>query len=436
MRPGHHHPQRPHRRDRDAGRPAPPHPHVDRGRAGTPPDWAGRAARRPRPRDLRDCTSGARSTRASSMPCSPTSPSAGVRTLVSRPPTLEELFLRHYEPAAPGVAAESLAGTGALVRLALRRDRAVLPAVLLALVGTAAFSASATVDLYPTVEARVHAAQTSNATPALVALYGRIYDETSIGAISPHQDEQPRRVDGRRARRAPRHPAHPQRGGGRPARARRCHRRRPVRPAHRGAGRRRPGQRRASARSPPSASSPPGCRRSGPLAFGLSWAATGLAFAGVGAIAAQLTPSTAGGHRHRDRCHRRAPTSCGPSATSSATTARAGSRGCRRIGWAQQVRAYAGDRWAVLFLLLVFAAVAVAVAFGSPAGATSVRGCWPDRPGPGHRPGATCRRRSAWPGGCSAACCSPTPSRFALVGVVIGATATGRRRPARQRGGP
>ena len=28
--------------------------------------------------------------------------SAGVRTLISRPPTLEELFLRHYEPAAPG----------------------------------------------------------------------------------------------------------------------------------------------------------------------------------------------------------------------------------------------------------------------------------------------------------------------------------------------
>ena len=27
---------------------------------------------------------------------------AGVRTLTSRPPTLEELFLRHYEPAAPG----------------------------------------------------------------------------------------------------------------------------------------------------------------------------------------------------------------------------------------------------------------------------------------------------------------------------------------------
>ena len=41
------------------------------------------------------------------------------------------------------------------------------------------------------------------------------------------------------------------------------------------------------------------------------------------------------------------------------------------------------------------------------------------------RPDATCRRRSAWRGGSSAACCSPTPSRFALLGVVIGATAKG-----------
>ena len=29
---------------------------------------------------------------------------AGVRSLTSRPPTLEELFLRHYEPESPEVA--------------------------------------------------------------------------------------------------------------------------------------------------------------------------------------------------------------------------------------------------------------------------------------------------------------------------------------------
>ena len=56
----------------------------------------------------------------------------GVRTLVSQPPTLEELFLRHYDKTVParrpgGGAMTTLTGTGSLIRLILRRDRLMMP---------------------------------------------------------------------------------------------------------------------------------------------------------------------------------------------------------------------------------------------------------------------------------------------------------------------
>lgn len=76
-----------------------------------------------------------------------------------------------------------LAGTGALVRLALRRDRVMLPAWILVFAATAAFSAGATVEPYPSATSRIEAARTLNSSQALVALYGRIYDPSSVGAI-------------------------------------------------------------------------------------------------------------------------------------------------------------------------------------------------------------------------------------------------------------
>lgn len=74
--------------------------------------------------------------------------------------------------------------TGALVRLALRRDRIMLPAWILGLAVLAVSSAAAAEGLYPTVDSRVHAAEAANNTPALLALYGRVYDPTSLGGIS------------------------------------------------------------------------------------------------------------------------------------------------------------------------------------------------------------------------------------------------------------
>ncbi|MGZ4509576.1 MAG: hypothetical protein ACXVX0_20220, partial [Blastococcus sp.] len=78
----------------------------------------------------------------------------------------------------------ALAGTGALVRLGLRRDRILLPSWLAVFVLMAASSAVATVDLYPSVAERMAAADAVNRSQALVAMYGRVYDPSSIGAIS------------------------------------------------------------------------------------------------------------------------------------------------------------------------------------------------------------------------------------------------------------
>src|SRR4051794_16268534 len=79
---------------------------------------------------------------------------------------------------------ETLVGTAPLTRLALRRDRWMLIAWVLGFAALAASSAAATVGLYSDAASRVEAAKTINASAALVALYGRIYDEASLGAVS------------------------------------------------------------------------------------------------------------------------------------------------------------------------------------------------------------------------------------------------------------
>ena len=98
----------------------------------------------------------------------------------------------------------------------------------------------------------------------------------------------------------------------------------------------------------------------GSAAFGLAWAGVGLAFAAIAAVAAQLTTS--------------ARTAIAISAAILACVYvlravgdAAGQAGLRwltwlsPIGWAQQFRPYAGNRWWVLLITVGFA-VAVAVA--------------------------------------------------------------------------
>jgi ABC-2 type transport system permease protein len=77
----------------------------------------------------------------------------------------------------------ALVGTAELVRLALRRDRVMLPAWGLAIAGTVVATAASFADLYPTAAARARFASGIAENTATVALYGRVYD-SSIGGLT------------------------------------------------------------------------------------------------------------------------------------------------------------------------------------------------------------------------------------------------------------
>ena len=77
----------------------------------------------------------------------------------------------------------ALAGTGALARLAFRRDRIMLPAwvyVITVLIASNSYSLG---KLYPTAVARDALAVSGGRNPALVFLYGRFWGD-SLGAVS------------------------------------------------------------------------------------------------------------------------------------------------------------------------------------------------------------------------------------------------------------
>jgi polyether ionophore transport system permease protein len=77
----------------------------------------------------------------------------------------------------------SLAGTGTLVRLALRRDRVRLTVWTVALAGLTLGTASAFVKLYPTAASRQQFGVTIARSPALLALTGPAFDLSSIGGL-------------------------------------------------------------------------------------------------------------------------------------------------------------------------------------------------------------------------------------------------------------
>jgi ABC-2 type transport system permease protein len=78
----------------------------------------------------------------------------------------------------------TVSGTGLLVRHTLRRDRVLVSVWLLILLAACYASAAATAGLYPTEKEQVAAAETINASPAIVALYGPILDVHSLGELA------------------------------------------------------------------------------------------------------------------------------------------------------------------------------------------------------------------------------------------------------------
>ncbi|NEA33760.1 ABC transporter permease [Streptomyces sp. SID13031] len=272
------------------------------------------------------------------------------------------------------------AGTATLVRLALRRDRVILPVWIVVFVAMAAGSAKASIDLYPDVASRVSAANTSNSSPALVSLYGRIFDPTSLGEVSlfkltafgsllvgllaamlvvrhTRAEEESGRLELLSAGVLGRYAA-------------------------------------LTAALIVSVSTVivlglltavsligVGLATAGSFAFGLTWIAAGLAFAGVGALAAQLSEGAraANGITAIVLGVSYILRAVGDSATDGGTR---WVSWLSPIGWAQQIRAYAGDRWLValapLALLCLLVAAALALLRRRDVGAGLVR----PRPGP------------------------------------------------------
>ena len=256
-------------------------------------------------------------------------------------------------PPEPAGAAHELTGTLTLVRLALRRDRILLPVWVLVLAGVAASGAAATVELYPTEASRRAAAEAANSTPAVVALYGRIYDPNSLGGIGllkmsgfgavlvailmavlvirhTRTEEETGRMElmlaGVLGRRAPLAAALTVGW---------------VASVSVGV---------ATALGLVAA----GLGATGSWAFGLAWACAGIAFASVAAVAAQLTASA------------RAATGISMAVVGAAYLLRAAGDtrppdGARwlswlsPIGWSQQLRAFGGERWWVVLLPITFA---------------------------------------------------------------------------------
>lgn len=272
-----------------------------------------------------------------------------------------------------------LSGTTGLVRLALRRDRVVLPVSVGFFAAMVWLSASATVGLYPNEAARVEAANLINSTASVVALYGPIYDPTSLGALSmtkmtalyaalmsifmvmlmvrhTRAEEEAGRLElvgaGVVGRSAPMAAALSVVGGAS------C----------------------VLGLLAAAALLAAGLPVTGSLLFGAGWAATGLCFSAVAAVAAQVTT---GG---------RAANGLGFMVIALAYTARAigdlAEQGpgwlswLSPIGWNQQVRAFAGDRWSVLVLPLAATAVLVPIAFTVRSRRDLGSGLLRDRPGP------------------------------------------------------
>lgn len=274
---------------------------------------------------------------------------------------------------------ETLVGTGELVRLGLRRDRWLLPLWIVGFAAMSGSAASAGANLYPDVASRIEAAVTLNATAAMVALFGRIYDPTSLGSLSlikytafmtavlavmmvfitirhTRADEETGRLE--------------LLGGGR-------------------LGRDAPlaaalaislGASLVLGLFAAAALIASGLPAAGSFAFGLGWAATGIAFSAVAGVAAQLTTSArvaiglsvivvAVTYALRAVGDLAEP---GPSALSWLSP----------IGWNQQIRAFAGDRWWVLALPLALCAALVPVAFVLRARRDLGGGLREERPGP------------------------------------------------------
>ena len=271
-------------------------------------------------------------------------------------------------------------GTGQLVRLGLRRDRILLPVWLLLFVAIAAGTAKSTIALYQgDIPSLVKASEAYNSTAAAVALNGRVYDPTAIGGLGlvkisgmgavllavfaiilvvrhTRAEEETGRLELVGATVIGRYAALT-----------------------------------ATliivvgsflvlALLTMGALVQVGLPGAGSVAFGLGWAGVGLAFAAIAAVAAQVTGSarTAIGIGSTVLGVTYVLRAAGDIATTDGTR---WLRWLSPIGWEQQLRPYAGQRWWTLLIPLVFAGAVWAGAYALVARRDLGTGLVQPRPG-------------------------------------------------------
>ncbi len=271
-------------------------------------------------------------------------------------------------------------GTLALTRFALRRDRVLLPVWIAIFPLMTVSSASATVALYPDEASRIVAASAINEVPVAVALYGRIWDPTSLGALSLLKLAAMGGVMiGILAIMLVTRHARAEEEKGRTELI---------------------GSNVVGEWAGLSASvivttvamvgigvlsalglTAVGLPAAGSWAFGMAWTMTGLAFAAVAAITNQVTSSAraANGLAMMVLAVAFLVRAIGDVAGDAETPSPLS--WLSPIGWGQQVRPYAGDRLAVLLIPVVFTAIALWAAFALESHRDLDAGLLPDRRG-------------------------------------------------------
>lgn len=278
----------------------------------------------------------------------------------------------------------SFTGTGALARLALRRDRVLLPVFMVIFVAMIAGGTSATIALYPDTASRVSAATVINTAPSTLAMFGPIHDLTSIGALSTFKTGMmdllalailALRLVVRHTR------AEEETGRLEMLRATVVGRYAPLTAAALVAI----GASLVAGAGTAVGLIATGLPAAGSVLVGAGFACTGIAFAAVGTLTAQLTVSA------------RAAAGMGTVALGGFYLLRAVGDAApggdlhwmswlSPLGWWQMTRPFAGDRWWPLALLLVFAAAFLMLAYEFAIRRDFAAGLLPDRPGPANAP--------------------------------------------------
>lgn len=271
-------------------------------------------------------------------------------------------------------------GTLHLARLALRRDRIVLPVWIAIFPLITVASASATMALYPDEASRMIAASAINDVPVAVALYGRIWGPTSLGALSllklaamggvmigllaimlvtrhARAEEEKGRTELLGASVV---------GGWAGLTAAVI----VAAVAMISIGVLSAGGLIAA-----------GLPAAGSWAFGLAWATTGMAFAAISAIANQLTRTARSANALAFLVLAVAFLVRAIGDATGDSEAPSPLSWLSPIGWGQQVRPYAGDRFAVLPITVAFIALALAAAYVLDSRRDLGAGLLPDRAG-------------------------------------------------------